>query len=413
MAAPNPYQGTPEDFGAADWKEFCRAWSPGTGTFTHSGAEQALVGFVPEAKELAAIRYMLGYGAIGVGSTRSLLRTAPVAHPKYPNLFCTGVSTAPYQPDARLSASFSVDGRGIRRPNKNTNPDGGRPLPYFTGYRNTQLTLHFEPLTFSMEEDTGGTLVGGGGGSSVTNGNFEYRRWCTWDLQPRVETLALDGSSLAFAEGDGNTAPTSRPIGERFPAEVGKLIVKADLTVKWHMVPADWVETPNRIPHKILKGLGKVNRYSFGDTGATFSAPAGTLLDYPVGTLLFSACKIDRRPNTLYHPGTAASLTLGRESKTLLDVEFLFSFFDPPKGRDSNAVIDTDRGHNNFLWRGAQDRATGALVTGDKNAGKWFLATYSGSKGTSGNPEPRLFDPFNFAMLFDSWQNTMQPDQEG
>lgn len=404
MAAPNPYSGTAEDFTDADWKEACKAWAPGTGTFTKQAAQHTLVGYVDEAKELAAIRYMLGYSAVSEDTTRSLLRTPPVAHPKYPNLYCTGVGTAGLQPDARTGTG--IPNRGLKRPKKNTDPDGGRVLGHFTGYRKTQLTLHFEPLAYPVEPDS--TSLGSG--TSLSNGNFEWRRWTTWDCDPRVETLSLGGRSLIFAEGGSNTAPTSNPLNpakpNAFPADQGKLIVKSDLVIRWHDVPIDWVMTPNYIPWKILLGLGKVNRYSFGDLGGV-SGPEGSLLFYPPGTLLLSAAKIKRYPNPLYHPGTQATQTVGRESKQLLDIEFYMTFFDPPKGRTSNATITTDRGHNNCPWRGAEVPATGALVTGDLNAGKWFLATYSGAKGTDDNPEARLYERFNYAMLFDGWRNAL------
>jgi hypothetical protein len=405
MAAPNPYAGTPEDFTETDWKEFARGWAPGTATFTKHGGEHTLLGFCPEVKERAAIRYMLGYEAISNDTTRHLLRTPPIAHPKYDNLYCTGVSATPFKLDARTRGT----NQGLKRPAVNRYPVGGRFLPSYTGYKLSQLSLHFEPLPYPVEEDS--TTLGGGGGG-VTNDNFEFRRWTTWDMTPRVETIALDGQSLTFAEGEMNTAPTTNPKGKPFPADQGFLIVKPDLVVKWHDVPADWVETPNHIPYKILKGLGKVNRYTFGDLGG-FSGPTGTLLFYPVGTLLFMGCKITRYPNALYHAGSNASLALGRESRSLLEIEFLFSFFDPDKGRSSNTTIADNYGHNNCFWAGARNATTGALVTGDENSGKWFLATFSGAVGSTIDREKKLFSYYNFAMLFDSWQNNLIPSMTG
>lgn len=406
MAAPNPYANTPEDFTDADWKEFVRAWSPASGTFTNTSAQYTQVGFIPEAKELAAIRYFLGYHAVSEDGTRRLLRTPPVAHPKYRNLYCTGVSPQCFQPDPR--APNTLLNRGLKRPAKVTDPEGGRKINNFAGYQKTQLTLHFEPLAFPLEPDS--DQLANNGANSPTNGNYEWRRWCTWDAEPRVEVISLDGQSLYFAEGTANTGVTSNPKGQPFPADNGKLIVKCDLAVKWFDVPSDWVETPNFIPHKILKGLGKVNRFSFGDMGGV-SGPAGTLLFYPPGTLLLSAVKIQRYPNALYHPGTTASRAIGRESRYYFAVEFFFTFFDPPKGLHNNAPITTDRGHNCCFWRGKEGQ--GKAVTGDLNAGKWFLATFTGEKGTTENPDPRLFDPFNFAMLFDCWRNDMRPGVEG
>lgn len=403
MAAPNPYSGTTEDFAEGDWKEFVRAWSPGESTFTRQGGESTLVGFVPEAKEIAAHRFMLGYHAVSEDTTRSLLRTPPVAHPKYGNLYCTGVTAKPYEPDAYRPAT-GVPNRGLKRPKKNTNPDGGRVLPAFSGYRKTQLSLHFEPLAFAVEPDS--TSLGGGS-PGVSNDNYEWRRWTTWDCDPRVETISLDGQSLYFAEGVLNSAPTTNPKTKPFPADQGFLIIKSDLVIRWFDVPADWVMTPNFIPWKILLGLGKVNRYSFGDLGGV-SGPAGTLLYYPAGTLLLTAVKIKRYPNPLYHPGTQATLTVGYESRHSLDVEFYLTYFNPPKGRSSNAVITDNLGHNNCFWAGARNPSTSAPVADDQNSGKWFLATFDGTTAGRG-----LYEKYNFAMLFDCWRNANLPDQYG
>ncbi|MDB5310132.1 MAG: hypothetical protein JWO38_4334, partial [Gemmataceae bacterium] len=95
------------------------------------------------------------------------------------------------------------------------------------------------------------------------------------------------------------------------------------------------------------------------------------------------------------------------EPDYLLDIDMVFSFFSPLKGYnnwvDSNSKpIAKNYGHNNMPYAG--NRSQGKVVSGDSNAGRWFIASRDGAL-----TDPTLLEYYNFQNLFNSWQNGILP----
>jgi hypothetical protein len=378
MAAPNPYAGTDDDFDPyTDWKELVANYSPAGGSmFSRKSGEASLVGMVDARKARAACRYMLGYAAVGgTAGAYTLQRTPPVFHPKYPSMICHSVADEEFKvyPSVANSLKYPADNAGL---------DGARSLLYRARYKKSRLTLRFEPAMWPVLGD--GEMVGFG----------EWKRYCYVNQEPRVEVLSLDGFQMVFFEGSGCANPITNPAGKAVPSDVGQILVKSDIQVVWDEVPENWVmatAVSNGIsitPTKILAGLGCVNKYNWNG--------------YLAGTLLLNGVRFTRHPWPLF---------AGTESRYIYTIEFLMSFFDPPKGYTgsgsgftqlnrigSNGEPLDPRGHICLPYQGASKP-----TAGDKNAGRWFAASFTGGSDVAANK--RLYDQYDYAKLFDCARN--------
>jgi hypothetical protein len=359
MAAPNPFGPTdPGYFSPLDWKELAASFRPsGSNFFSQKGGEASVIGLVGSAKLTAALRYAVGYNNISGGPNIAIRRTNPVAHPKYPLLFCTSAAETEFAPNPA----------GLKVP---ANPVAAGGLPQLiasTGYRQSHVTLRFQPLPYTMLED------------GSTPSLQEYQRNTFIDQEPRSEVLSLSGFQQIYVEGTGLPAVGyTNPMGTTYQSEVGQVLVKNDLRLTWDLVPENFLmETGTKIPKWPLYCLGGVNNAPF--------------LGYATGTLLFNGMRLTRHP---------WPLALGTESKFVYTVEFLLTFFDPTKGftGDPPVRITTNRGHNCLPYRGKVG------VGADGNSGLWFLATYDGALGGR-----RLYGPVGFANLFNCAQNAEIP----
>lgn len=363
MAAPDPLAGTPGEFTLSDWKEAFRSSSPhGPAMFSKKNGEAGRVGYVPEAKSVGAMRFSLGYAAVSAGPVFTLQRTPPVFHPKYPRLICTSASDEEFAPDPT--------GRSVKKAAEGA-VNAARTLGNRGRYKKSRVTLRFSPVKYPILAD-----------DAIPN-RQEWRRWCWIDQEPRTEVLSLSGFQMRYIEGTGLAAPSSSPLLQPYPAEAGAVIIKSDLRVVWEDVPEDYVMAVGTVfPFNILSGLGKVNSANWQN--------------FFKGTLLLNGVKFTRDP---------WALALGTESAFSYTIEFLMSFFDPPKGFTGNPPVSltrvdpvtgepTDpRGHNCFPWRGN-------FTAGDINAGRWFAASFTGDPG-----DKRMYDSFNFDKLFDCPRN--------
>lgn len=371
MAAPNPYSGDPTvDFDptiSGHWKEVAANTSPnGPAMFSRESGEASVVGLVPVDRVTAACRYMLGYAAVtGSVAPFALARTAPVAHPKYGNMICRSVADEEFKVSPSSGSIKRTAGVPV---------SGARTLVNRTRYQTSKLTLRFEPAMWPLLED-----------AYVTG---EWNRWCYVNMEPRTEILSLDGFTMKYFEGTGLPAGSSSPSGQQYPSDIGQVIVKSDLQVVWKEVPSDWIMATAVsggipiYPTKIISGLGCVNSTNWNG--------------FLKGTLLLNGVKLTRHP---------WALAAGTESRYIYTVEFLMSYFDPPKGYtgaptpvqlvrvDGSGVPTDPRGHNCFPWKGN-------LTAGDVNAGRWFAASYTGNSA-----DKKLYQEYAFANLFDCARN--------
>ncbi len=331
MPAPNPLP-VSEQFTEDDWKELVSSAQPGGGNaFTRHTAEATLVGLVPFNKLLGLARYALGWNYCN-GST--LQRIAPIAHPLYTNLNCTGFSELPYVPGIENQTGTVIPSSGdsnLFLEAKEPLYAGVVPLRGYSSYRKSRVTMRFGTLPFNLYDDDDLTTLFAG---------KEENRWTEIQTQPRMDILSVDGASLTFVES---------PAAGTVPGKVGQVLVKSDVQVIWHDVPKTWLFTDNE-PVNIMAALGTVN--------------SDTFFNYVPGTLLLVGARLTRN---------MWSFAAGGEDFFEYDVELLMSFFDPPTG----AASPITHGHNLQPWR--------SPLPADKAAsGKWFLATWTGDTPASG-----------------------------
>ena len=437
MAAPDPYAGTDEAFDPSlHWGnspapanrsytgQKIGSESPeGDAFFSQENAEAAITGVIDAKRIRGFARYCLGYNNMTTASVYNLQRTNPICHPRYTGLVCNGVAihefrsarqgTLPIGQTSRLQFPRNDDTTGVVCVTEGDPGTSPHSFEKYAGYDKAHVTVRFTPSPYRFLPDGSVPLLSAtdGAGSTIQE---EWYRNTIIDTEPRTELLTLSGFQLIYCEGSGNTAPITDPYPKVSPGDLGQILIKPDLKVTWHRVPEKFISKntiPGQVyPEKIVKGLGKVNKYKWQS--------------WPKGTLLLVGAHLVRKPWSL-----AAGIIGGvdppfsvRESMFNYDIELLFSFFDPPKGYKSNALIvdgtgigtgttgaDT-HGHNCLPYRG---EPTGAVVADDKNAGKWFMATYSGSANYIGNstedasPGARtIYEYAPIANLFNSVWNS-------
>lgn len=390
----DPYFGTFEQFTENNYAEAVASFRPsGENIFNKRSGEASVVGYVPAVCLPAAMRYFLGYeqvervdgdspgtpvpdGYVALTSTNYLRRKNPMRHPRFEKLWCSGVGEIEFKPDASERAALKKMSFSVRTA---TPPAIG----YRTGYDLAKLTLRFSPTMVKFREDMDADF------GAISFLREEFRRNTSIDVVPRTETFEAK-LVYRFAEGSGALPDTSNPIGEVVVAEQAQILLKPDVVVNWKDVPEQWIMNPGtQNPGNILFSIGTVNK--------------GVFLGYTEGTILLAGVRFTRNPWTLRPERVPALVGADRESEYLFDIEFMFSYFNPRKGYTGFplAQITTNRGHNNFPWRG-----NGVVATQDFNAGRWFYAIVEGSGDiNTGLPLYRYTD---MAVMFDSPLNYVQ-----
>ena len=204
--------------------------------------------------------------------------------------------------------------------------------------------------------------------SDIRDYTDEYKRYCSFDTDPSMESLQADGSSqLMFAEHNTPiTTPPSiaadDPFGKAFPAPIAELMGKTALTITWLQVPHNYLSTD---PDILLldKWLGK---YSSGNTPNNYSEwkfppRLGTVnsdffLGYYPGTLLLRAVKA---VPILFPVTTADPYDLA----TGWNLMGVWEHFDPLKGT-TYGPASPYRGHRIFPYA---------------RTGYWYYATRDGT----------------------------------
>lgn len=425
MAAPDPYLGTDEEFnpdlhwGAAPGPIEGRTYTGesveghqpgGEGFYSRGSGEESMQGVVDSKRIRGFMRYVLGYNNMETTGNYNLQRTNPICHPRFTNLVCTGVAHRAFWPirtDPPVTASHqglkllrNEDTSGVVAVLRSGSSSTPHTFEWYAGYDKELVTLRFSPAPYRYHFDDHG------------NSAFrEYQRYTILDTEPRTEILTLSGFQLIYCVGQGNTNPITNPYPKVAPGELGTILIKPDLKITWYDVPEKYIsqnQIPGQVyPVKICRALGKVNKLVW--------------MGYPKGTLLLNGVRLVRKPWALAAGavGTGVVPTSVRESIFNYDIEFLISFFDPPLGYQNNAaIVDATgigtgttgadvRGHNCLPYRG---EPTGTVISAlDKNAGKWFLATYNGQTNYIGNSvsdsnpgSPTLLEYIDFDTMFQS-----------
>lgn len=389
MACPNPFVNEPDRlYNLYEWKQVAAAYDPSGGdNFSgEGGGETTIIGTkVPFNKLQSFYRYILGWqncsqtaGVHGV----TLQRTLPQRHPRYFELVADAVQGMPFKPDSTAYSASNLS--GLKR--YVSAPETIPTLPYFTGYQYAKATVGFRDVDYELVEDNDLDIYSQsynvGSISVAYSFPSEWQRFTTFDPAPRVEALSLDGFTMVYAEGTGNTGNNTNPMGTSVPAPQGQLLVKADLALTTYRLPQEFLFPPQSFfPRNVLAALGKVNAF--------------TLFNQAAGTLLYIGCEMTKRRFSLRVPTGYNGYT---ETRYLWKVKHLFSFFDPPKGYSNDntaAPLNTYRGHNCIFYIGARNATNGAVSSGDINSMKWFYATGSGTA-----TDPGLLPYFDHAQLW-------------
>lgn len=413
MAAPNPYAGTDEDFDpATDWGAFpgppaSRTYTgesvashdpSGEGFYSQSSGEESIQGVIDSKRLRGFLRYCLGYNNQTTASSYTLQRTNPICHPRMTNLVCTGVAHRPFWPIRSAPLPANAQNNGLKLPRNDDDTgvvavteagSGSTPhtFQYYAGYDKELVTIRFSPSPYRYRADDAGLK--------------EYWRNTIIDTEPRTEVLTLSGFQIIYAEGGSNTGNLTNPKGAVSPADQFQVLIKPDLKIVWDMVPEKFISKnsislPGQVfPEKIIKALGTLNRYDW--------------ISWTKGTLLCVAAHLVRKPWALAAGGNGVDALPNnrRESIFNYSIELLFSYFNPPKGYDTDSlIVNTDTyGHNCQPYRGV---VTGAVhANDDLNAGKWFYATYSGLLASIGTDtgSQGIYRYSNFDNIFDSVWN--------
>lgn len=423
MSAPDPYQGSDEEFnpllhwgsapgpiaGRTYTGESVSSYAPsGEGFFSKTSGEESLQGVIQNNRIRGFMRWALGYCNMETTTPFRLQRTNPICHPRFTNLLCTGVAHRPFFPiqtdppvgstNSGLKIIRNDSAKGVVCSAESGEGSTPRTFEFFAGYEKELVTVRFSPCPYRLHYD------------NHDNSAFrEYHRYTILDTEPRTEVLTLAGFQLIYCAGQGNTDPITNAYPKVAPGELGQILVKPDLKLTWYDVPEKYISQntiPGHVyPTKIVTALGKVNKTVW--------------LGYPKGTLMLNGVRLIRKPWTLAAGLVGTLPNAIRESIFNYDIEFLISFFDPPMGYQNNAlIVDATgigtgttgadvRGHNCLPYRG---EPTGTVIAAlDKNAGKWFLATYNGQANYIGNGRedsnpgsPTLFEYIDYDTMFSS-----------
>jgi len=327
--------------------------APVSSSFTADAQDTSITFQIPANKTRSALRYFLGYSYADGAAPYSLHRELPARHPKYPNLYAHTASITELgpkpNPDNPRNETY------IESPFEGSDGE----TMWYAGYNKALLSVKYKSwgrVRFLPDSD-------------IRDYTDEYKRYCSFDTDPSMESLQADGSSqLKFVE--HNTPITSPPsdaaddpYGKSFPAPIAELMGKTALTITWLQVPHNYLSTD---PDILLldKWLGK---YSSGNTPNNyaewkFPPRLGTVnsdffLGYYPGTLLLRAVKA---VPILFPVTTADPYDLA----TGWNLMGVWEHFDPLKGTTYNAVTSPYRGHRIFPYA---------------RTGYWYYATRDGT----------------------------------
>lgn len=305
-----------------DAKDVIGDTAPVSSSFTADAQDTTLTFQIPANKIRSALRYYLGYSYADGSAPYSLHRELPARHPVFPQLYAYSASVTEFGPkpntdnpenEPYLESPFEAS-------------DGS--TMYYASYNKALLTVKYKSwgrIRFLPDSDIDSYLD-------------EYKRYCSFDSEPSMESLQADGSSqLVFREGGGANQPTPA-VGtpptlpySAFPAPIAELMGKTALTVTWLQVPHNYLSTD---PDILLldRFLGKYSLGATPDNYATWKYPPriGTVnkdffLGFYPGTLLLRAVKA----TSILYPVTCAD---PYDNATGWNLQMVWEHFDPVKG---------------------------------------------------------------------------------
>lgn len=350
-APPQLYVELPEDTfdPVFDPLEVIGDTAPVSSSFMADAQDTTLTYQIPANKVRSAIKYYLGYSYADGVAPYSLHRELPARHPVFPGLYAYSASVTNFGP--KPNPDNPSNETYIESPFEASDGE----VMYYGGYNKALLTVKYKSwgrVRFLPDSDIDGYLD-------------EYKRYCSFDTEPSIESLQADGSSqLKFREHDasGVIGGPNDPFGKAFPAPIAELMGKTALTISWLQVPHNYLSTDPDI--LILDRI--LGKFSDGDTVENYSTwkypprigtvNADFFLGYYPGTLLLRAVKA---VPVLYPVTTADPFDLA----TGWNLQMVWEHFDPIKGADygpKKRGLSPYRGHRIFPYA---------------RSGYWYYAT--------------------------------------
>lgn len=286
---------------------------------------------------------VLGYHY--VDSSLTLRRVPPQAHPKHPSCYAIKVSQI---------QGVKFDGKQEELPPAAQLNAG---LKDAAKYKRNLVAVEFAPPKYPVYTDDDPKILG------FDDERFEYLRYLEHDQQTNVYDVVIPTGRFKFAEGT-----SGNPLGKVFPGEVTFYEVKTTYSLKWRLVPEDfiidYVNYDFGYPTKINAAAGHVNATKF--------------CGFPAGTLLLLEPEIERY---------VAGALRRSDGKPMFyaDVVLPIVHFDPPLGVSAGSEIQ--KGHNNKPW----------WKSGDTTLHYYMVSSDGTSTGI------RVYGSYEFADIFTHW----------
>ena len=323
----NSIQNLSGQFTEDDWNESFQMSSPNKYAISSSKADITLVGDIEFSKLRACIQYLLGFAY--VDSSKALRRQTFAYHPVFTWTYCTSIS--------------SIECKGLPADKTQITDDP----PYLDTFRpgkyaRAVVTANYTALPYNVLEDD--------------QVDYEYERFTELECQPYVEQLTIPNGMMVY-----DTPYDSTLDGKPIISPMARIRQeKTKLTMRWHLVPLDFICDTNGIPTKLVSIQKCVNDDTF--------------LGYPAGTLLCEDVKIER--------GVFPVATDVLDQNLLMaTITFNFIHFDPPR-----SASETSRGWQLF----------------PSPSGLYCKAKISATSGATGFYSTP-FNTFDFPSAFTHW----------
>lgn len=352
------------------YKESIDSIGPSEAGFGLEGG-RASITFKPvdNANFVNKVQEIIGFSR--VGSSGKLERGLPKAHPQFPWLFGSHLSSI----------------KGVGAPSVMTASDPLQQLEAeafddYALYPQYSFTVEFTPRPYVLAKDdkipTEAVSFLGEDGSTTYNRTVanEWLRYTDYDYQPLSEYLTAQQGQFLFRT-DSGAAPGGNPASSATPAGTGQIRMlsrKVGIKFRWYCVPYEVLDRDDD-DNWILQGLGCVNLTRF--------------YRWAAGTLLFRGVSYRRYTPSVPEVAPLFDTTsIVFTNNKLCDLEFDFLYVNPT----IKTAATTHKKNNNVIQAGHNLAPHGALQ------GYYYVSTEIPSV-TAVHNQP-IYPGYEFKCLF-------------
>lgn len=279
-----------------------------------------------------------------VAGEGGLARTLPLAHPRFPWLFCDRIA--------------SVRGLGNHTLTSAASDLEAPAATQYAEYDNYRVQVEFTPRPYAVLPDTDivlgtSTWTDENGNTQTVRSATEWERFTEWMEDPITEVITAQNGSLKFATsaGDPNNIPVPGGPIMRAP--------RVDIVCRWHQVPYRYITSSNSY---LKRYQGFINQFAW----------AG----YPAGSLLFKGTRVPKLNPPPFPARVRAYGTTTFSIERIATIELLFEYVNRtqsnvPAAASANYITS---GHNLLPWFG--DRKF-YYVVGTGNVPTYFSVEFS------------------------------------